>query len=70
MMQPGALENSPEESHNTQCGGCCTRVTNLSVKAGAASIIENINLHFHCGQFSVITGPNGAGKSTLIKAIA
>ena len=70
MTQFGALENLPEESHNTQCGGCCTRVTNLSVKAGAAPIIENINLHFHCGQFSVITGPNGAGKSTLIKAVA
>jgi zinc transport system ATP-binding protein len=70
MTQNGALKNSSIESHNAQCGGCCTRITNLSVKAGAAPIIENVNLHFHCGEFSVITGPNGAGKSTLIKAIA
>ncbi|MCL2689330.1 MAG: metal ABC transporter ATP-binding protein [Chitinispirillia bacterium] len=72
MTHDGALENSFNESRNadTQCGGCCTRITDLSVKAGTAPIIENVNLHFHCGEFSVITGPNGAGKSTLIKAIA
>jgi len=72
MTYDRALGNSQKESQNanTQCGGCCTRITNLSVKAGAEPIIENINLHLHCGEFSVITGPNGAGKSTLIKAIA
>lgn len=32
-------------------------------------ILENINLHVHCGRLISIIGKNGAGKSTLIKAI-
>ncbi|HBY70784.1 MAG TPA: ABC transporter ATP-binding protein, partial [Lachnospiraceae bacterium] len=36
---------------------------------GSNTIIENINLHIHCGKITAIIGRNGAGKSTLIKAI-
>jgi len=70
MSEEGASEKSNEESHDAQCGGCCTRISNLTVTVGSIPAIENVNLHFHCGEFSVITGPNGAGKSTLLKAIA
>jgi zinc transport system ATP-binding protein len=52
------------------CGGCCTKISDLSVTIGGAPVISNVNLHFHCGEFSVITGPNGAGKTTLLRAIA
>jgi zinc transport system ATP-binding protein len=52
------------------CGGCCTKISDLSVSIGGIPIINNVNLHFHCGEFSVITGPNGAGKTTLLRAIA
>jgi len=51
------------------CGLHCIQIKNISVRDGAQTIIEDINLHIHCGKISVIIGKNGAGKSTLIKAI-
>ncbi len=53
----------------TACGLHCLQMKNISVRDGAQIIIENINLHIHCGKITVIIGKNGAGKSTLIKAI-
>jgi zinc transport system ATP-binding protein len=51
------------------CGLHCIQIKNISVRDGAQTIIEDINLHIHCGKITVIIGKNGAGKSTLIKAI-
>ncbi len=51
------------------CGLHCLRMKNISVRDGAQVIIEDINVHIHCGKVTVIIGKNGAGKSTLIKAI-
>ena len=57
-------------THGGSCGhSCCLRVQNLTVKIGADTILENINLHAHCGEMIALIGPNGAGKSTLIKTI-
>jgi len=57
-------------THGGACGhACCLRVQNLSVKIGSNAIIEDINLHVHCGEMVALIGPNGAGKSTLFKAI-
>ncbi len=57
-------------SHGGGCGhSCCLRVQELSVKIGSEHILENINLHVHCGELVALIGPNGAGKSTLLKAI-
>ncbi|MDF2944837.1 MAG: hypothetical protein K0S01_3695 [Herbinix sp.] len=53
----------------TACGLHCIKMKNISVRVGEQTIIEDINLHIHCGKISVIIGKNGAGKSTLIKAI-
>ena len=56
--------------HGGACGhACCLRVQNLSVKLSNNTIIEDVNLHVHCGEMVALIGPNGAGKSTLIKAI-
>jgi len=55
--------------HRQPCGLCCTRLTNFGVTLGNIPIIENINLHVHCGELTVFIGPNGAGKTTLLKAI-
>lgn len=52
-----------------KCSGCCTKLINFGVKLGSKSILENINLHIHCGELTVLVGPNGAGKSTLFKAL-
>ncbi len=57
-------------THGGSCGhSCCLRIQDLSVKIGTEAIIEDINLHVHCGEMIALIGPNGAGKSTLIKTI-
>jgi zinc transport system ATP-binding protein len=61
--------NAPSEGHEAACGLHCIQIKNISVRDGAQTIIEDINLHIHCGKITVIIGKNGAGKSTLIKAI-
>ena len=56
--------------HGGGCGdACCLRVQNLHVQIGEDRILENVNLHVHCGEMMALIGPNGAGKSTLLKAI-
>lgn len=57
-------------SHGGSCGhSCCLRIQGLTVKLGSDIILQDINLHAHCGEMIAIIGPNGAGKSTLIKSI-
>lgn len=57
-------------SHSGGCGhSCCLRIQNLGVKVGNETILNDINLHVHCGEMIAFIGPNGAGKSTLLKAI-
>ncbi len=51
------------------CGMCCTKMNHISYKAGKQVILEDINIHIHCGTITAIIGKNGAGKSTLIRAI-
>lgn len=51
------------------CTGCCTKLIDINVTLGGHKILENINLHFHCGELTVLVGPNGAGKSTLFKSL-
>lgn len=51
------------------CGLCCTKIENFSVIKGPMHILENVNIHIHCGELTAIIGPNGAGKSTLLKAL-
>ncbi len=57
-------------SHSGGCGhSCCLRIQNLGVKIGSETILNNVNLHVHCGEMIALIGPNGAGKSTLLNAI-
>ena len=56
--------------HGGGCGhSCCLRVENLSVQIGSDKILQDVNLHVHCGEMVALIGPNGAGKSTFLKAI-
>ncbi|MFI3209559.1 MAG: metal ABC transporter ATP-binding protein [Peptostreptococcaceae bacterium] len=54
-----------------KCGSdfCLTKISNLSVKKGNNTILEDINLHLHCGELVALIGVNGCGKSTLLKSI-
>ena len=56
--------------HGGGCGdACCLRIQNLNIQIGTDKILENVNMHVHCGEMVALIGPNGAGKSTLLKAI-
>ena len=56
--------------HGSGCGdSCCLKVQNLSVSIGNDKILQDVNLHVHCGELVALIGPNGAGKSTFLKAI-
>lgn len=51
------------------CGLHCIKINHLSVTIGTQEILNDINLHIHCGTLAAVIGKNGAGKSTLIKAV-
>lgn len=51
------------------CGLHCIKVHHFGVTFGSQVILQDINLHIHCGKLNVIIGKNGAGKSTLIRAM-
>ena len=51
------------------CGLHCIKMNNIGVTIADQVILEDINLHVHCGNLAAVIGRNGAGKSTLIRAI-
>lgn len=55
--------------HDKACGLHCIKISDITVELSNEKIIDNINLHIHCGKITALIGRNGAGKSTLIKAI-
>ena len=58
-----------DEPNNSACGLHCIKIKDITVQAGDQKIIDNVNLHIHCGKVTAIIGRNGAGKTTLIRAI-
>ena len=58
-----------QENSDSACGLHCIKMKDIGVSLGGHVIIENIDLHIHCGKITVIIGKNGAGKTTLIKSI-
>lgn len=44
-------------------------IRNLTVKYGANTVIEELNMTVHVGEKYCVFGKNGAGKSTLLKSI-
>ncbi|MDD4112681.1 MAG: metal ABC transporter ATP-binding protein [Herbinix sp.] len=58
-----------DHNNDSACGLHCIKINNITVRAEEQTIIENINLHIHCGKVTAIIGRNGAGKTTLIRAI-
>lgn len=57
------------DHNDSACGLHCIKINDITVKVDENTIIENVNLHIHCGKVTAIIGRNGAGKTTLIRAI-
>lgn len=41
----------------------------ISIRLGNRTILDDVNMTIHEGEFIVMLGPNGAGKSTLLKLL-
>jgi len=63
------LEVVKKKITTNACGLCCIKVKNLGVRFGSEVVLDNINLHVHCGTITEIIGKNGGGKSTFVKAL-
>ena len=61
--------NSCEKSESNCQRLCCTKIENFNVVIGKTQILQDVNIHIHCGELTALIGTNGAGKSTLLKAI-
>ncbi|MBR4015116.1 MAG: metal ABC transporter ATP-binding protein [Anaerotignum sp.] len=54
--------------HNS-CGLCRIDMQHITVTSGEDTLLEDVNLTFHCGELTALIGRNGAGKTTLLKAL-
>jgi zinc transport system ATP-binding protein len=52
-----------------RCGECCTTMRGVGVRRNGTSVLEDIDLHLHCGELTAVIGENGAGKTTLVKCL-
>ena len=42
----------------------------ITVRAGSATLVDDVSVAAHPGDLLAIIGPNGAGKSTLLRVLA
>ena len=47
------------------CGFHCIKINNLGVKFADQVVLEDINLHIHCGSLNAIIGKNGAYRNVM-----
>ena len=51
------------------CSLCRIGLENVAVQRGGQTLLQDVSMHIHCGQLTVLIGQNGAGKTTLIRAL-
>ena len=52
-----------------RCALCHIDLDQVSVRRGGQLLLQDVSMHSHCGQLTVLIGQNGAGKTTLIRAL-
>lgn len=53
----------------SECRLHCLKIQHIGVTMDGKTLLDDINLHAHCGEMTAVIGRNGAGKTTLLKAI-
>lgn len=51
------------------CNLCRIALEHVTVTRGGHTLLQDISMHVHCGQLTVLIGQNGAGKTTLVRAL-
>ncbi len=51
------------------CALCHIDLDDVTVRRGGQTLLQDVSMHIHCGQLTVLIGQNGAGKTTLIRAL-
>ena len=54
--------------HNS-CGLCSIAMKNITVISGEDTLLDDVNLTFHCGELTALIGKNGAGTTTLLRTL-
>ena len=52
-----------------RCELCHIDLDRVSVRRGGQVLLQDVSMHIHCGQLTVLIGQNGAGKTPLIRAL-
>jgi iron complex transport system ATP-binding protein len=69
MTRDGAVEDAAgEDTAVVDAAGL--EVAGVTIRAGAATLVEEAGFSAPAGAVTALLGPNGAGKSTLLRAIA
>ena len=55
--------------NHSSCGLCSIEMKNISVISGEDTLLDDVNLTFHCGELTALIGKNGAGKTTLLRTL-
>ncbi len=55
--------------HQHSCALCHIDLKGITVRRGGQALLQDVSMHIHCGQLTVLIGQNGAGKTTLIRAL-
>ena len=63
---PPLVGVNPERSW---CGLCHIDLEHVGVRRGGQTVLQDVDMHIHCGQLTVLIGQNGAGKTTLVRAL-
>ena len=51
------------------CELCHIDLDRITVRRGGQTLLQDVSMHIHCGQLTVLIGQNGAGKTTLIRHV-
>ena len=65
-----ALHKSLVDVRPVRAGLSALSISNLSVRFGARTILDSVNLDVREGEFVCIVGSSGSGKTTLLRVLA